>query len=96
MLLPTTTDFTSINSLTNDVQHKWRVLCMYVDWQTQGKHVTPCLKQVSALRSHPQKAQSQGWNGLENLYIPTYSLAICLSVIDDMNQAQTLVLNAKW
>ena len=45
---------------------------MYVCQQAEGKPVAPCL----------QRGSEPGLNGLDNLYIPTSSLAICFSVLD--------------
>ena len=42
-----------------------------------------------------KKAQSRGLNGLDNLYIPTSSLAICFSVLEDSGPSAETCLDTE-
>ena len=41
------------------------------------------VRSVSALDHYPQGGSEPGLNGIDNLYIPTSSLAICFSIFED-------------
>ena len=59
---------------------------MYVDWgkqQAEGKCVAPCQNKCLHSDHFPQGGSEPGLNGVDNLYIPTSSLAVCFSVLED-------------
>ena len=49
---------------------------------SKGKRVTPCLNKCLHSDHCLQGSSELGLNGLDNLYIPTRSLAICFFVLD--------------
>ena len=59
---------------------------MYIDWrkqQAEGKRIAPCQGKFLHLAHCHQGGSEPGLNGIDNLYIPTSSLAICFSVFAD-------------
>ena len=49
----------------------------------EGKRVAPCQSKCLHSDHYPQRGSEPGLNGLDNLYIPTSSLAICFYVLED-------------
>ena len=67
---------------------------MYVDWgkqQVEGKRVAPCQNNCLHWDHCPQGGTEPGLNGVDNLYIPTSSLAICFSVLEDSGPSAEIV-----
>ena len=94
-VLPTATNFASTKSVTM-CRHKWKALCVYVDWkgsgkqQAKGKNVTPCQNKCL----HPGHQHQGGLEpGLEllstylQLALPSVSSSLMI-----VARVQTLVL----
>ena len=52
-------------------------------WKAAGKRVAPCQNKFLPSDHCPQGSSELRLDGVDNLYIPTSSLAICFYVLDD-------------
>ena len=66
------------------------------NWMSyEGKRVVPCLNKSLHSDHCLQGGSEPGMNGLDNLYIPTSSLAICFSVLEDSGLSAVTCLDTE-